>query len=185
MLYLITIGDKNERTIFPRTGIRSRKRLFSSFLSLSLYPFDYMYTLFLISEHRRLEHRDGAGRKSRSFSRPFFSSPRLALVIGRTASTHARTYATHTHAIHVESVTEYTGERRTRLASVDRGALDQQPSRGSGIAATKRERMRPLVFIRVPHYHLARLSLSFAAHPPPQVATNACTRGYTRDLARS
>lgn len=121
----------------------------------------------------------GPGEKEPLFLASFFFLPSSRSRY-RTNSKHARTYATHTHAIHVESVTEYTGERRTRLASVDRGALDQQPSRGSGIAATKRERTRPLVFIRVPHYRLARLSLSFAAHPPPSHDERVYKRIHTR-----
>lgn len=144
-----------------------------------------MYALFrtLISEHRRLEHRDGAGRERAALSRVLFFLPSSRSRY-RTNSKHARTYATHTHAIHIESVTEYTGERRMRLASVDRGALDQQPSRGSGIAATKRERTRPLVFIRVPHYRLARLSLSLSRRIPHPKSRRTRVQEDTHEIWR-
>jgi len=109
---------------------------------------------------------------------PFFLFlSRLALVIGRT-DTHActNTYANTRARVRTSKARER--KRRTRLKRHD--DFDQRPSRGSSIAATKRVRTRPLVFIRVlPAWCLVltvRLSLSlspppplsFAPHPPPQ-----------------
>jgi len=119
------------------------------------------------------------GRERGDFSRPvLLFSRRLALVIGREHRTHARTHARTQLLVCMHVAHTYVPARwskavgKTRATASDgtterdRGALDRRPSRGSSIAATKRGRTRPLVFIRVPPG--MTVSLSFAAHPPPR-----------------
>jgi len=100
--------------------------------------------------------RRGRAKKSRSSSRLFFP-PFDSLSLSN--STHARThvrYATHES---VQNIRESVG--RDLLAWIE-CALDRRPPRESSFAVTKRERTRPLVFIRVPHCppRHDRLSLS-------------------------
>lgn len=170
LLFRIVLGDKNARTSFSRTGIRSRKTflyrksLFSPsslFIVFSIkYIFLFPYASLRNTRAIKTSRREGRAKKRPLFLASFFSPLRLALVIKQ----HARTHARNTR----RKRTEYTGERRTRLASVNRGALDRRPLRESGIAATKRERTRPLVFIRVPHWPpRTTVSLFRGASPTP------------------
>jgi len=105
----------------------------------------------------------------------FLFSPRLALVIAHTHAHVCIPRARRKRRIKRAEQSDATTER-------DRGALDQRPSRGSSIAATKRGRTRPLVFIRVP----PGMSLSLSRRiPHPVIAMNACTdrRGYAQEIS--
>lgn len=116
----------------------------SHFLSLDKYippPPRRKYITPFFSEHTRA----CASRPGEEEPLPLF---RYLPFRYRTARKHARTHATraqHTPKSSLRNTRESVGRG---LASVDRGALDQQPSRESDIAATKREGTRPLVFIR-------------------------------------
>lgn len=125
----------------------------------------------LASERRRVRE-SGFSSSARSFD---FCPTRLS--DGDYARTHYVTRIRITQSIR-------TSSRWKRM----RGALDRRPSRESSIAATKRERTRPLVFIRVlPRAplscSLALLSLSHARRIPPSPSP-ADERTYGRQDTR-
>ena len=90
----------------------------------------------------------GIGRKRAALSHALFIFP-----LTRSRYQTARTQVCHAHVRNTRrkrilNTRENVG--RDLLAWIE-NELDQRPPRESSIVATKRERTRPLVFIRVPH----------------------------------